>query len=126
MIATFFPLYLSAIHLPATSPCWSSRPQTLNTLSPLALSVKSGFVEAGDTCTTPASEYTWEAGIEEPEQKCPATNTAPIPTSLFATATACFGSHASSPISRTTFSPLIPPLALTSFTHISEIGRAHV
>jgi hypothetical protein len=37
-------------------------------------------------------------------------------TNWLATATACFGSQASSPTSSTSFSPLIPPAALMSFT----------
>src|SRR4051794_32853387 len=43
-------------------------------------------------------------------------NTAPLPTTSFAAATACFGSQASSAISRTSFLPRTPPCALMSST----------
>src|SRR5688572_6089142 len=60
-----------------------------------------------------------EAGIDEPEQKCPATNTTLSDTILFATAVACLGSQASSPTTSSSFWPLTPPAALMSATAIS-------
>jgi hypothetical protein len=60
-----------------------------------------------------------EAGIDDPEQKCPATKLTPSETNLLATATACFGSQASSPMLNTSFWPSTPPLALRSLTAIS-------
>ena len=61
-------------------------------------SVICGLVEPGVMVRIPASSYTSEAGIVEEEQKCPTTaETFASSTSRLATATACFGSHASSP-----------------------------
>ena len=56
------------------------------------------------------------AGIEEPEQKWPATKTMPLETKTLATATACLGSHWSSSISS-----LIPTLPFNGvyFTALS-------
>src|SRR4029077_14999584 len=54
-----------------------------------------------------------------PEQKCPATNTAPFCTSDVATGTACFGSHASSATSSLSFLPSTPPASLMCLTAIS-------
>ena len=53
-----------------------------------------------------------EAGIDEPEQKWPATSTTPSLTIWLATATACLGSQASSPVISCSFWPLTPPAAL--------------
>ncbi len=64
-----------------------------------------------------------DAGIDEPEQKWPATNTTLSLTNWLATATACFGSQASSPIFSTSFLPITPPLALMSATAISAPRR---
>src|SRR5215468_1742283 len=60
-----------------------------------------------------------DAGIDEPEQKCPATNTTLSVTILLATAVACLGSQASSPTTSSSFWPLTPPAALMSATAIS-------
>ena len=80
-------------------------------------SVICGLVEPGVMVRIPASSYTSEAGIVEEEQKCPTTaETFASSTSRLATATACFGSHASSPCTSTIFSPLMPPAALISAT----------
>src|SRR6185295_15320340 len=57
-----------------------------------------------------------DAGIDEPEQKWPATNTTLSDTILLATAVACLGSQASSPTSNSSFWPLTPPAALISST----------
>src|SRR6188472_4307199 len=102
MIAIFLPLYLLASHLPATPPWTSSRPQVRNTFfqpAALASSVSFGLVEA--------------------EQKCPATNTTPLDTRSFATATACLGSQASSPMDNSSCLPITPPALLISATAIS-------
>src|SRR6478735_2692687 len=57
--------------------------------------------------------------MEEPEQECPATSLTPAAVIWFATATACFGSQASSPVERSSFLPSTPPAALMSATAIS-------
>src|SRR6478735_4984540 len=57
--------------------------------------------------------------MEEPEQECPATSLTPAPVIWLATATACFGSQASSPVERSSFLPRTPPAALMSATAIS-------
>ncbi|MNI78699.1 hypothetical protein D3C73_1350950 [compost metagenome] len=76
-------------------------------------SVTFGLVEPGVMEITPASSYTSEAGMVLDEQKCPTTPaTLSWSTRRLATATACFGSQASSPATRTIFSPLTPPAAL--------------
>src|SRR6185503_13630010 len=59
-----------------------------------------------------------DAGIDEPEQKCPATNATLSETILLATAVACLGSQASSPMISSSFWPLTPPAALMSSTAI--------
>src|SRR5262245_27766040 len=60
-----------------------------------------------------------DAGIDEPEQKWPATNTTLSDTILLATAVACLGSQASSPTTSSSFWPFTPPAALISCTAIS-------
>src|SRR5207248_10972066 len=62
---------------------------------------------------------TLEAGMDEPEQKWPSTNLTPFDTIWLATATACFGSQASSPTLSASCWPRTPPAALMSFTAIS-------
>src|SRR5215475_12465626 len=57
-----------------------------------------------------------DAGMDEPEQKWPATKTTLSETILLATAVACLGSQASSPVSSWSFWPLTPPAALISST----------
>ena len=57
--------------------------------------------------------------MEEPEQKCPAISLICLRTMSLATATACFGSQASSPISSFSFWPSTPPAALISATACS-------
>src|SRR5262249_24593831 len=58
-------------------------------------------------------------GIEEPEQKWPATNGILAPDSFSATDTACYGSHASSPTSSLSFLPIKPGPALKSAMNCS-------
>ena len=55
-----------------------------------------------------------DAGWVEEEHRWPITYLIPSLTTLFATATACFGSQASSYFTMTSLSPLTPPLALIS------------
>src|SRR4029079_4814142 len=57
--------------------------------------------------------------MDEDEQKCPATNTTPLDTRSFATATACLGSQASSPTDNSSCLPITPPALLISATAIS-------
>src|ERR1044071_88960 len=64
-----------------------------------------------------------DAGIDEPEQKCPATKDTLSETLLLATAVACWGSQASSPITSSSFLPLTPPAALMSSTAIMAPRR---
>src|SRR5271165_5119045 len=96
-------------------PCWSSRPQVRNASHKLR-SVTLGFVADGVINKTPFSEYTPEAGIVTPELKCPTTNLTPSPTNLLATETPCFGSDTSSPCSRVSCWPRMPPALLMSST----------
>ena len=51
-----------------------------------------------------------------PELKWPMTNLTPSPTNLLATETPCFGSETSSPCSRTSCWPRMPPALLMSST----------
>ncbi len=67
-MAIFLPFSVVAMYLPATLPCWSSRPQVRNTFHILR-SVICGLVEAGVIIKMPFSAYTVEAGIETPELK---------------------------------------------------------
>src|SRR4051812_7035546 len=60
-----------------------------------------------------------EAGIDEPEQACPSTNLICGLTILLATATACFGSQASSSITILIFRPLTPPASLMAAAAVS-------
>src|SRR5690554_935207 len=57
--------------------------------------------------------------MEEPEQKWPAISFTPWRTMSLATATACFGSQASSPTASFSFWPSTPPAALISATACS-------
>jgi hypothetical protein len=67
--------------------------------------------------------YTSRAGIEEPEQKWPATSWARCPASWFATDTAWRGSHASSDTWSCSCRPSTPPAPFRSVTACSAPAR---
>src|SRR5208337_440410 len=60
-----------------------------------------------------------EAGIDDPEQAWPSTNLICWPTMRLATATACFGSQASSSMTILIFLPLTPPASLIAWAAAS-------
>src|SRR6218665_3098886 len=101
------------MYLPATPPCWSSRPQVRNVFH-RPRSVKVGLVEAGVTWMMPFSANTADDGMDTAELKLPTTNLTPSATNLLATETPCLASETSSPRTTLICSPLMPPAALMS------------
>src|ERR1700749_1742091 len=83
------------------------------------LSVRTGLDAAGDIIRIELLAYTSDGGIDEPEQAWPSTYLICCPTIRLATATACFGSHASSSITIEILRPLTPPASLIAAAAVS-------